>query len=78
MKKHNFQILSKKQQANILGGRQLCAGQVGSLGGATVVEDGGKYYLTLWGVDDSEAEITAREAGNVCRTILNSSANNDY
>lgn len=68
MKKHDFQILTKKQQANILGGRQLCAGYVGS-NGVTVVEDGGGYYLTLWGADAPEVTITRREATNICNTV---------
>lgn len=66
-KNKTFQVLTKKQQATILGGGQLCIGQHGGRG-ITVVEDNGYYFLKMTGLEP-EVELTAREAANICSTF---------
>lgn len=67
MNKHNFQVLTKKQQAAILGGRQLCRGSHEGRG-FTVVEDDDYYFIKMQGFEE-EAELTEREARDICRTF---------
>lgn len=67
MKKHNFQILTKEQQATITGGGQMCSGSFAGYN-ITVVNDNGYHFMKVQGIEP-EIEITAREAENACYSI---------